>query len=53
MAVRLFVSYAHKDAKLKDQLVEHLSNLRDQGVISSWEDRQLVPGTDWSAEIQR
>ncbi|HEV7919957.1 MAG TPA: TIR domain-containing protein, partial [Thermoanaerobaculia bacterium] len=53
MAVRLFVSYSHRDAKLKDQLVEHLSNLRNQAVITSWEDRQLVPGTDWSAEIQR
>src|ERR1051325_2496998 len=53
MAVRLFVSYARRDARLKDQLVEHLSNLRNQGVITSWQDQEIVPGTDWSAEIQR
>ena len=50
-AVEVFYSYAHKDEKLRNALVEHLSTLRRQGYISEWHDRQLVAGTDWAQEI--
>src|SRR5215471_4694007 len=50
-AVEVFYSYAHKDEKLREALVEHLSTLRRQGYISGWHDRQLVAGTDWAQEI--
>jgi tetratricopeptide (TPR) repeat protein len=50
-AVEVFYSYAHKDEKLRDALVEHLSTLRRQGYISEWHDRQIVAGTDWAQEI--
>ena len=49
--VTLFYSYAHEDEALRDELENHLSLLRRQGIISSWYDRQIVPGTDWSREI--
>ena len=50
-AVEVFYSYAHKDEKLRNALVEHLSTLRRQGYISEWHDRQIVAGTDWAQEI--
>src|SRR6266566_2799918 len=50
-AVKVFYSYAHKDEKLRNALVEHLSTLRRQGYISEWHDRQIVAGTDWAQEI--
>src|SRR6266566_2154712 len=50
-AVKVFYSYAHKDEKLRNALVEHLSTLRRQGYISEWHDRQIVAGTDWQQEI--
>jgi tetratricopeptide (TPR) repeat protein len=50
-AIEVFYSYAHRDEKLRNALVEHLSTLRRQGYISEWHDRQIVAGTDWAQEI--
>ena len=50
-AVEVFYSYAHKDEKLRNALVEHLSTLRRQGYISEWHDRHILAGTDWAQEI--
>src|SRR5260370_10753673 len=47
----LFYSYAHEDEALRDELEKHLSLLRRQGFLSTWSDRQIVPGTDWSEAI--
>ena len=43
--------YAHADERLRKQLETHLSLLRQQGIIATWHDRQIVPGTDWTGEI--
>jgi hypothetical protein len=51
MAVEVFISYAHKDRKLRDELATHLSNLRNQGVISDWYDGDIPPGTEWKTQI--
>jgi formylglycine-generating enzyme required for sulfatase activity len=51
-AVRVFISYSHKDEDLRDRLDTHLSNLRWDGVISSWYDRQLTAGTEWDEKIK-
>jgi eukaryotic-like serine/threonine-protein kinase len=47
----LFYSYAREDEALRDALEKHLSLLHRQGLISSWSDRQIVPGTEWSQDI--
>jgi energy-coupling factor transporter ATP-binding protein EcfA2 len=47
----LFYVYAHEDEALRDELEKHLSLLQRQGLLSTWSDRQIVPGTDWSKEI--
>jgi formylglycine-generating enzyme required for sulfatase activity len=51
-AVRVFISYSHKDEALRDSLATHLSNLQWQGIISSWYDRQLTAGTEWDDKIK-
>jgi len=51
MAFDVFISYAHKDRKLRDELATHLSNLRNQGVISDWFDGDIPPGTEWKPQI--
>lgn len=50
---KLFISYAHEDEDYKNQLVEHLEGLTQQGVIASWHDGQLVAGQQWNEEIVR
>lgn len=47
----VFFSYSHKDEIHRDQLEKHLASLKNQGLIDSWHDRRLAPGTDFSASI--
>lgn len=49
--VKIFISYAHEDEGLKDELLRHLSLLKRQGIISEWHDRRIVPSDNWSQEI--
>ena len=51
MPFDVFISYAHKDRKLRDELAVHLGNLRHQHVISDWFDGDIIPGTEWEQEI--
>lgn len=47
----LFISYAHEDELLLHELEKHLSLLHQQGLISSWHNRQILAGTDWAKAI--
>ncbi|MFN0086167.1 MAG: TIR domain-containing protein [Blastocatellia bacterium] len=49
--IQVFVSYSHKDEALRDALNTHLSALKRQRVINAWDDRRLLPGAEWAAEI--
>jgi CheY-like chemotaxis protein len=49
--VSLFYSYAHEDESLRDELQDHLMILERRGVVRSWHDRAILPGHDWSREI--
>jgi hypothetical protein len=49
--VDVFISYSHKDETLKDQLLEHLSALRNEGLIRIWHDRDIDAGDYWINEI--
>jgi tetratricopeptide (TPR) repeat protein len=52
-SVEVFYSYAHEDEKLRDELVKHLANLRRQGVITEWYDRDISAGKEWEGEIKQ
>lgn len=47
----LFYSYAHEDEELRIELNKHLSLLRNQGIISDWNDRMILGGEEWEDEI--
>ena len=47
----IFISYAHEDEALCNELEKHLSLLQRQGIITAWYDRQIVPGANWSQAI--
>src|SRR6266496_5013593 len=49
--VTVFLSYAHEDEPLRAQLEKHLRLLQRQGLLSTWHDRQIVPGAKWAQEI--
>ena len=50
---KIFISYSHKDEIWKDRLQEQLGALAKEGYFSVWDDRQIEPGDDWFAEIER
>jgi hypothetical protein len=39
------------DAPLLEQLEQHLSVLRREGMIATWHKRQIVAGSDWQMEL--
>jgi hypothetical protein len=49
--VKVFLSYAHRDEELKEQLGVHLGILKREGVIDLWQDRQIGAGRDVHAAI--
>jgi internalin A len=50
-AVRLFISYSHKDENLRNELQIHLKLLQRQGIIDAWDDRRLDAGDEWKRKI--
>jgi tetratricopeptide (TPR) repeat protein len=50
-AIEIFYSYAHEDRMLQERLENHLKFFKRQGLITSWTDRLIAPGTDWNREI--
>ncbi len=51
--IEVFFSYSHKDERLKDELVKHLSFLKRQEVITDWLDRKITAGNEWTGEIDQ
>jgi CHASE2 domain-containing sensor protein len=50
-AVEIFISYAHEDEALRDELAKHLRLLERQGVIKAWHDRNITAGEEWKSAI--
>ena len=49
MPFDMFISYSHKDQKMREELETHLAVLRRQGLIRHWYDGDIVPGTEWGS----
>lgn len=49
--IKVFFSYAHQDEALRNELDKQLSFLKHMGLITSWHDREIRPGTEWANEI--
>ena len=50
---KVFFSYCHKDAELRQELETHLSLLKRRGKITAWHDREIVPGDDLHHSISQ
>lgn len=49
--ISAFVSYSHADAKLKAELIKHLSPLDRLKLVSHWDDGEIKPGDNWEKAI--
>lgn len=52
MAARVFISYAHKDEPLLQELAAQLKILERNGLIEHWHDRKIIPGEAWDERIK-
>src|SRR6266516_311595 len=51
--IEIFVSYAHKDEKLRQGLEKQLKALQRRRLIDVWYDREIGAGAEWEREIDR
>lgn len=52
-ALKVFVSYSHRDERLRDHLDAHLSPLKRMHIIHAWHDRKIQPGQDFDEIIRK
>ena len=52
-SIKVFYSYSSKDEHLREQLQNHLINLKREGIISEWHFRKIGAGKDWEGEIDK
>jgi len=50
--LNVFISYSHKDEDFKETLDAHLTMLKRSDKIAAWNDRAILAGTEWDAEIK-
>lgn len=53
MPTKLFISYAHEDEGDKEELEKRLKPYVRSKKIDSWNDRAILPGTEWDDEIKK
>ncbi len=51
-ALKVFISYSHKDEEFKDELVTMLAGLQRRGLVDAWHDRRIEAGDEWYKSIQ-
>ncbi len=49
---KLFHSYCHKDEQYSKELEKRLATMKRKGMIDSWHDRKIVPGSNISEKIK-
>jgi len=49
--IRAFISYSHKDEKLKEEFKAHLMPLTYEYGLDLWDDREIDAGATWEDEI--
>jgi bifunctional DNase/RNase len=52
-ALKVFISYSHKDRRWLDRLQVHLKPLQRLGVVDAWDDTRIRLGADWRTEIRK
>jgi hypothetical protein len=50
--LKVFLSYAHEDEAMKNELRKFLVNLIRSKQIEVWQDRELLPGSEWDDSIK-
>ena len=49
----VFISYAHQDAKWKDDFLKHLAPAKRRGLVDVWTDDVIQASQNWREEIEK
>ena len=49
--LKVFITYSHQDTDAKDKLIECLAVMKQQDMITTWHDNEILPGDKWSEAI--
>jgi hypothetical protein len=49
--ISVFISYSHEDENYRKELESQLKILERSGLIDTWNDRKIIPGTNWRQGI--
>jgi tetratricopeptide (TPR) repeat protein len=49
--LQVFISYSHRDEELRQEFVKHLRQLKRDGLIQDWHDREITAGSEWAGQI--
>ena len=49
--LKIFITYAHKNTKAKDELITHLAVMKSEDLISIWHDNEITAGDTWRDAI--
>ncbi len=49
--LKVFITYSHKDADYKEELRRRLAVMEQQGMITLWDDNEILPGDEWYKDI--
>jgi len=50
---KVFISYSNRDSAILDRILIHLKPLIRDNNIEIWNDKKLIPGTNWRKEIRK
>ena len=49
--LKVFISYSHEDDAYREKLKDALVQLKRDGLIASWDDREITAGREWAGNI--
>jgi hypothetical protein len=49
--IEVFCAYSHANEKQRAKMEKHISQLKNDGLISTWHDRKISAGKEWEQQI--
>jgi hypothetical protein len=49
--LKVFFSYSHRDDEFREELITHMAALQREGLVETWNDRQISGGKKWKGCI--
>ena len=51
--LKVFITYSHEDTDSKDKLRQCLAVMESEGMITIWDDNEILPGDKWYKDITK